>query len=114
LALFGEPRRWCREVDAVDSQGQSVHYDDENAVAWDVVGGMCHVFGWQRACELFALVSRHLVGPHSSHTFSRTDMVAMDALQEFNDHADTTFDLVVTKLRQLPIWLPSSSAAVPL
>jgi len=32
-------------------------------------------------------------------------MVAMGELQEFNDHADTTFELLIAKLRQMPVWL---------
>ena len=117
LGLFDDQRRWCREVDARDDQGNAVHYDDPAAVAWDIVGGMCHLFGWRRACELFAQMTRHVVGsPPGSRWSTDPQMLAMAALQDFNDRPDTTFELVVAKLREAPVWSrkPSSEAPAPI
>ena len=112
LALLDSESKWCQEVDARDDQGAPVHYNDEAAVAWDIVGGMCHLFGWSRACTLFVQLSRHIVGQQHFRMFQDREMVAMGALQDFNDDSDTTYDVVIEKLRDMPVWSQRPSSPV--
>jgi hypothetical protein len=104
LALFDKESRWCRFVEARDGRGHPVHYSDQAAAAWDVVGGMCFLFGWERACELFAQLGRHVTGMHRYRGSRNREMVAMASLQDFNDQSDTTYALVMTKLRDAPVY----------
>ena len=105
IALFDEEGRWCRGVDAVDENGQAVHYDADQAVSWDVVGGLCHLFGWKRACQLFEPMSRHLSGRrHMNSTTQSQEIAAMSALFDFNDDDGTTYDVLLARLRELPVW----------
>jgi hypothetical protein len=106
IALFDDENRWCQGLDAADLNGDSVHYDAEQAVSWDLVGGLCHLFGWKRACSLFEPLSRHLA--HKRHLTSPSapniEIAAMSALLDFNDDDDTTHEIVMTRLRELPVW----------
>ncbi len=105
IALFDDKRRWCRGQDAADADGHVVHYDDEQAVSWDLVGGLCHLFGWKRACTLFEPVSRHLSGRRPlKWSIKNLQIAAMTSLLNFNDDADTTHELVMSRLRDLPVW----------
>lgn len=105
IALFEEQARWCQGVDATDGGGQAVHYDDEMAVSWDLVGGLCHLFGWKRACQLFEPISRHLSGRrHLPTPTQNQEIAAMSALFDYNDHQDTTHESVMNGLRELPVW----------
>lgn len=105
LALFEDERRWCRGVDAMDQDGQAVHYDDEQAVSWDIVGGLCHLFGWKRASRLFEPVSRNLAGRRHLHSPSQSqEIAAMSALLDFNDNDETTYEIVMARLHELPVW----------
>jgi len=105
LELFDNERHWCRGVDAMDEEGQAVHYNDEQAVSWDIVGGLCHLFGWKRACRLFEPVSRSLAGRrHLSSPTQSQEIAAMSALLDFNDNDDTTYDIMIARLRDLPVW----------
>lgn len=105
IALFGDERRWCRGHDAADAEGHAVHYDDEQAVSWDLVGGLCHLFGWKRACTLFEPISRHLSGRRPlKWSIKNLQITAMTSLLNFNDDADTTHELVMARLRDLPVW----------
>jgi len=105
IALFADETRWCRGVDAADQHGRAVHYNDENAVSWDIVGGLCHLFGWRRASELFSSISRHLTGKHlAAAPLENQRITAMSALLDFNDDDHTTYGLMMTRLRELPVW----------
>jgi hypothetical protein len=105
IALFHDEVRWCRGVDAVDENGNAVHYDDEKAVSWDVVGALCHLFGWKRACQLFEPISRHISGRRHLHSPTQTqEIAAMSALFDYNDNDTTTFDEFVSQLQALPVW----------
>lgn len=105
IALFDEELRWCRGLDAADENGRSVHYDDDQAVSWDVVGGLCHLFGWKRACQLFEPMSRHLSGHRHNHSPSQSqEIAAMSALFDFNDNDATTYEVLLSRLHALPVW----------
>ena len=105
IEFFGDKRRWCKGLDAKDEQGESVHYDDEQAVAWDLVGGVCHLFGWPRALKLFEALSRHVAHQrHLDSAFRGQSMAAMSSLLDFNDEKSTTHELIMTRLSDLPVW----------
>jgi len=107
LALFDRGERWCQHAEARDRSGQPVSYDDEAAVAWDLTGALCRLFGWPRAGELFCELQRRLDGSRQTAREERRpagpaqdpQMRAMAALQEFNDHAQTNFAAVVALIR---------------
>lgn len=104
LALLEHRGTWCREAEARDADGESVTYDDDAAVAWDITGALCRLFGWRRACDLFPQLERHVTGGASR--IGRGDdrgVDAMTALQDFNDRGDTTFEALRASLEALPI-----------
>ena len=104
LTLFEDENRWCQHVEARDQRGNPVHYNDATAAAWDVVGGMCFLFGWERACKLFLQVSRDVTGLKRGPGLRDREMVAMASLQDFNDQRDTTYDLVMARLRDMHVY----------
>jgi|CXWL01.1.fsa_nt_gi hypothetical protein len=106
IALFDDESNWCQGLDAADLEGQSVHYDDKQAVSWDLVGGLCHLFGWKRACNLFEPLSRHIAHrrPTGLPSFKNAEIAAMSALLDFNDDDDTTHEIVMDRIRNLPVW----------
>ena len=113
LTLFDDASKWCQNCEARDGSGNPVSYTDETAVAWDIVGGMCRLFGWRRACQLFGQMHRHIGGPQRILYGQSEDMVAMAALFDFNDAGDTTFDKVVVMIRDMPVWGRTLSAEKP-
>lgn len=112
LALFEHPGKWCRNAEARDANGIGVAYDDDAAVAWDVTGALCQLFGWQRACVLFGQLERHIVGKRKTVGWPIPDssINAMVVLQEFNDRDDTTFDLLRERIEAMPVWNSGSRA----
>jgi len=106
LALLDHERRWCRDAEAHDANGDAVHYGDDAAVAWDVTGALCRLFGWQRACVLFEQLDRHINGKRVAVGWPRGDaeMVAMGALQDFNDRVDMTFDVMRERIESIRVW----------
>jgi hypothetical protein len=105
IEFFDDEKRWCRGTDATDKRGQLVHYDDEKAVSWDIVGGLCHLFGWKRASRLFEPISRQLTGRHHAVApMENQEIAAMSALLDFNDDDGTTHDLMMARFRELPVW----------
>ncbi len=104
LALFENRNRWCQRVEARDARGNPVHYDDERATAWDVVGGLCFLFGWDRACKLFVQVGQQVAGLRRGHMVRNPEMAAMAALLDFNDKRDTTYGLIMARLRDLRVY----------
>ena len=106
LALLDHERRWCRNAEAHDANSDAVRYDDDAAVAWDVTGALCRLFGWRRACVLFGQLDRHINGKRSTIGWLARDaeMDAMSALQNFNDRADMTFDVMRERIETMPVW----------
>lgn len=106
LALFDHEGRWCREAEAHDANSVAVHYDDEAAVAWDVTGALCRLFGWRRACVLFGQLDRHINGKRVVIGWPAPDaeMDAMGALQDFNDRVDMTFDTLRERIETMSVW----------
>ena len=64
------------------------------------------LFGWQRAYVLFEQMERHIVGKRRSAGWPPRDtgIEAMKALQDFNDRAGTTFDMLRERLEAMPVW----------
>ncbi len=106
LALLDHQRRWCRDAEAHDANGDAVHYDDDTAVAWDVTGALCRLFGWRRACLLFVQLDRHINGKRVTIGWRERDaeMDAMVSLQDFNDQVDMTFDIMRERIESMPVW----------
>jgi len=106
LALLERESSWCRDAEARDSDGRAVHFDDNTAVAWDITGALCRLFGWQRACELFRQLERHILGKPKAAGWPVPDpsIGAMKSLQEFNDHADTTLEMIREAIEKVPAW----------
>jgi len=106
LAFLDHERRWCRDAEARDAKSDAVRYDDDAAVAWDVTGALCRLFGWQRACALFVQFDRHINGKRAGIGWPVRDaeMDAMGALQNFNDRVDMTFDMIRERIDTMPVW----------
>jgi len=106
LALLAHAGTWCRDAEAKDGHGDPVTYDDGAAVAWDVTGAVCRLFGWQRARVLFVQMERHIRGKRRTVGWRRREpgIDAMKALQDFNDRPDTTFDRLREQLEAMPVW----------
>jgi hypothetical protein len=114
LTLLESKGRWCQHAEARDRRGHAVRYDDPTAVSWDLTGAVCVLFGWARALELFSQLERQVVGRKrvSKHLFglqnNDPEIRSMVAVQEFNDQADTTYELVMARLEALSVYLPES------
>ncbi|HOA75828.1 MAG TPA: hypothetical protein PL151_12185 [Phycisphaerae bacterium] len=102
LDLFSIPANWCQETEARNWEGNSVRYDDPSAVAWDLTGAVCHLFGWERATQLFPILERYVVGRRSDQQTANPGIASMVNLQEFNDSSDTSFDILVKRLQSIP------------
>jgi hypothetical protein len=112
IEFFDDEKRWCRGTDAADRRGQVVHYDDAQAVSWDIVGGLCHLFGWKRASRLFEPISRQLTRKHhTAAPLENQEIAAMSVLLDFNDDDSTTHELMMSRLRELPVWHRIRSSA---
>ncbi|MGD2108661.1 MAG: hypothetical protein PVI86_04650 [Phycisphaerae bacterium] len=111
LALFDDEQRWCTGCEARDGEGEPVTYNDEAAASWDIVGGLCHLFGWRRACQLFEQVHRHIVGPSAVRFRQNSDMLAMGALCDYNDASTTTYETLLSTLEAMPVWRGRSAVA---
>jgi hypothetical protein len=102
LELFSIPANWCQETEARNWEGNSVRYDDPSAVAWDLTGGTCRLFGWDRAIELFPQMERHITGRKHAAEVANPGIASMVNLQEFNDSSDTSYDVLLLRLQSLP------------
>ena len=109
LSMFLLPTSWCKEMEACDSSGESVHYDDPSAVAWDLTGGTCFLFGWDRAQQLFPQLERHLLNSRRNTLVPNAAIASMVALQEFNDQPETTHSMLLDRIRTMPVWTRGSS-----
>jgi hypothetical protein len=117
LTLLGERSRWCQEAEAHDGQGADVRYDDPAASAWDLTGAVCHLFGWDRAMELFQQLARHLAGrkpPTGRHVSQPRDLqiASMAELQDFNDQPMTSHESMITWLTAIPVVQPRGAAVL--
>lgn len=97
IGRLSTPDKWCQHAEARDSAGNPVQYNDAAAVAWDLVGGICCTFGWERACGIFNELSDQ-VGAEAADAQKRA-IAAMIALQDFNDDPQTTYDMVINRIR---------------
>jgi hypothetical protein len=111
LALFDHKSRWCQEAEARDAEGESVHFDSGEAVAWDLVGALCQLFGWTRATELFGQLSRHMLRGINRFSRAGSPISAMVALVDFNDDPELDFAAFLAKLQRLPV--SGRQAALP-
>jgi hypothetical protein len=105
LSLLEQEAHWCREAEARNAAGEPTQFDDDDAVAWDLTGALCKLFGWERACSLFGQFDRHINGKRVPVLLTRDNGIgAMVALQVFNDRAETTFADVRGCIDSMPIW----------
>ena len=114
LDLFSARGRWCQDAEARDASGSPVHYSDEAAVAWDITGGMCRLFGWERACELFIHAADSTGQAGDAGPRDRA-MVAMGALQDFNDpaYAAVAADVDLSDIESLYIGFGNRRNPIP-
>jgi hypothetical protein len=117
LALLGSDRGWCQEAEARDGRGSAVRHSDAAAVAWDLTGALCHLFGWDRAMLLFPQLARHLTGrrpPFGRHWAQPQDpqMASMAALQDYNDQPTTDHESMMARLAVVRVCRPRKAAVV--
>ena len=109
LSLLDDEPHWCREFEARNAAGEPTQFDDVGAVAWDLTGALCKLFGWERACSLFGQFDRHIHGKRVPVLLTRDNGIgAMVALQEFNDRPETTFTDIRKCIESMPIWTSGS------
>ena len=105
IALLADESAWCQDVEARDKDGNPVRYDQDKAVAWDLTGATCYLFGWRRACVLFEQLGRHILGKkRPMHIQRNPPLYAMAELQAYNDREEMTHAEIMEKLRTTPIW----------
>ncbi|MCG3126713.1 MAG: hypothetical protein CHACPFDD_01566 [Phycisphaerae bacterium] len=106
LELLDQNGRWCQHAEAQDAGGDPVHCDDASAAAWDVTGALYCLFGAKRAGVLCVQLDRHIHGKRRDFGWPQQDpeLVAMVALQSFNDRPETTFEVIRSWLESLPVW----------
>jgi hypothetical protein len=105
LSLLDHEHRWCQNTEAQDANGNAARYDETVAVAWDLTGALCRLFGWRRASELFGQLDRHINGRHvvARRSARQTVFRSMAALQDFNDRGNTTFEMVRGQIETMPV-----------
>lgn len=105
LELFNDESRWCRTSEASDVAGRPVQFDSPAAVAWDLAGALCQLFGWKRATVLFGQLDYHLTGRKRRYRYDQDPIIEpMIALQDYNDRDDQTFEAIMSKLRTVRTW----------
>lgn len=104
LNLFVDKQRWSQGSEARTESGDPVSFDDDSASAWDLVGGLCKLFGWKRANQLFDQLHRHIIGQTFDSPNQASDSSAMSALIDYNDASDTTYEKMMATLRDIPAW----------
>ena len=119
LHLLSSKSRWCQDAEARDGRGEPVRYDNAAAVAWDLTGALCHLFGWERAMQLFTQLARHLTGrkpPAGRHWTHPRDpqMAAMAALQDYNDQPVTDYETMMARLAAVPVYQPHTAGSLTL
>jgi hypothetical protein len=115
LSMFSPPEKWCKGMEACDSSGESVHYNDPAAAAWDLSGCVCLLFGWDRAAQLFPQIERHLLNGKQVAQIPNVAIAAMVALQEFNDRPEMTHQELLERMQTMPVWSrgPLKGLSVP-
>lgn len=115
VQFFDGGRCWCQHAEARDAEGNAVRYDDPAAVAWDLTGALCRLFGWSRATTLFGQLERHIEPGAGRGRFQRDDVVdPMRTLQQFNDDNDMNFNRLSECLLSVPLWRgPARSVEAP-
>lgn len=105
LTLLRDENAWCRDAEARDVDGNPTRYDEDVAVAWDLTGAICYLFGWKRACALFEQLSRHILGKKRPTCIRRNPSLdAMAELQAYNDREEVTHAEIMEQLRTAPVW----------
>lgn len=108
MSLFKTNDNWCRDAEARDTLGVAVRFDDPTAIAWDITGALCHLFGWTRARTLFGQFERHVNKARRVQGFNRdAEIESMVSLQEFNDRSDLTFEMFRHCLETIPVKEPA-------
>jgi hypothetical protein len=103
-SFFDDARRWCQAAEARDDRGEPVAFSDQTAVAWDVAGALCRLFGWARAAELFPALARHVPRLRQHERGGGAGAIdALVALQNWNDDPQTTHADVAALIRMLPV-----------
>ncbi len=113
LGLFCIPAKWCQGNEAANAAGDAVRYDDPTAVAWDLTGGICVLLGWERSLELFPQLEGHCIQQPRGPEKARSGIASMIELQNFNDDANTTYEMVFERLQTIPVPIGRSREALP-
>ena len=104
LTLFDSDERWCQNAEARDASGSPVKFHDPLATAWDITGAMCYLFGWKRACTLFAQFERRICRRRRLRGVCGGAAVeSMVTLQAYNDRPETEFEVILTLLETMPV-----------
>ncbi len=103
-AFFDVAARWCQAAEARDERGEPVAFTDYTAVAWDLPGALCRLFGWSRAAELFPALARHVPRLHQGERAGGAGAIdALVALQNWNDDPTTTHAEITALIHVLPV-----------
>jgi hypothetical protein len=103
LDLLCDERRRCKGAEARGQHGNAVRYDDVTAVAWDLTGATCSLFGWQRARVLLYRFDGLITGRQREYRFGQNSgIAALAALQDFNELGATTYDEISAGLSRMP------------
>ncbi|MHC5112087.1 MAG: hypothetical protein ACYTHJ_19670 [Planctomycetota bacterium] len=105
VGLFATDANWCQGAEARDANGDAVKFDDPMAIAWDITGALCLLFGWTRARTLFGQFERHVNKTRRVPGFNRDAAVeSMVLLQAYYDRPDATFERFRGDLETMPVW----------
>ncbi len=108
--LLDDAQRWSQGAEARDDQGEPVAFSDHTAVAWDLSGALCRLFGWPRAAELFPEVARHVPGQDEHERGGGAGAIdALVALQNWNDDPQTAHADVLALVRRVPVQEKAAS-----
>jgi hypothetical protein len=110
--MFSLSANWCKGMEACNAAGEAVSYNDPAAVAWDLTGGLCALFGWERAESLFPVLDRHCTSRKKRPKAANPAISSMVALQEFNDANGTTHDVLLERLQTIPVSIGADREAV--
>jgi hypothetical protein len=111
VALLLDAQHWCQGAEARNADGDDVAYSDADAMAWDLTGAACHLFGWGRARQLFVQIDRYLNGGDAGASRGDSGIDAMVALQDWNDDAATTHADLIARLQSLPVAAAEADGA---
>ena len=107
MELLANPKHWCQGAEARTASGAPVKYSDPEAIAWDITGALCVLFGWERACILFCQIDKHLLKDRSLRwRVHDVHVESMLALQEINDSHSTSHDWLIERLKTMRVFDP--------